>query len=184
MKKVFLLLGLAWSCAATLSAGETIKFKAEPDQKYFPTGSSHEVVIRIDLTASPSARHKRMPLNIAVVLDRSGSMAGAKIERARQAAMMLVDQLAAGDIFSLVAFDLTAEVIIPAQVIEDKESIKSRIARIQPRSSTAIYAGVEAGAKELRKYFASKKINRVLLLSDGLANVGPSSPHALRMLGL
>src|SRR5258706_13875969 len=122
MKKVFLLLGLAWSCAATLSAGETIKFKAEPDQKYFLAGSSHDVVIRIDLTASPNARHKRMPLNIAVVLDRSGSMAAAKIEKSRQAAMMLVDQLAAGDIFSLVAFDSTTEVIIPAPRIGDKAS--------------------------------------------------------------
>lgn len=183
MKTFFSLLVLIWSGGAWLHAGDTLRITAEPDQSCLLAGSDTEVVVKIDLTAAANPRHKRSPLNIAVVLDRSGSMAGAKIEKARQAASMLVDQLAPGDIFSLVAFDSTVEVIVPAQPIEDRDGIKERIGRIRPRNNTAIYAGVEAGAKELRRFFSNKRINRILLLSDGLANVGPSSPQALRGLG-
>jgi Ca-activated chloride channel family protein len=141
-------------------------------------------VVKIDLTAAGHKNKvKRTPLNLAVVLDRSGSMTGAKIEKARQAAMGLVDQLAPGDLFSLIAYSDFAEVLVPAQELEDKEAVKSRISRIRPGGSTALYAGVELGATQIQRHLSSRRINRVILLSDGLANVGPSSTQELRQLG-
>jgi Ca-activated chloride channel family protein len=68
-------------------------------------------------------------------------------------------------------------------MVEDRESVKSRIARIRPGGSTALYAGVQLGAAQVQRHLSSRKINRVILLSDGLANVGPSSPRELRQLG-
>jgi Ca-activated chloride channel family protein len=184
MKKKVFAFGLVTGLAANLCAGETLRLKLEPDRGFVLSGSPQEVVVRIDLTAAGHTRKlKRTPLNLAVVLDRSGSMTGAKIEKARQGAMGLVDQLASGDFFSLIAYSDRAEVLVPAQELEDKEAVKSRIARIRPGGSTALYAGVELGAKELQKHLSDRRINRVILLSDGLANVGPSSTSDLRQLG-
>ena len=155
-----------------------------PERGYFVKNSPQEVVIKIDLSAI-AGRQKvhRTPLNLAVVLDRSGSMTGAKLEKTKQAAMQLVDRLAPNDIFSLVIFSDEARVLVPAQRVEDKDALKEKIESIQADGSTALYAGVKMGADQLQEFFSSKRINRVILLSDGLANVGPSSPRDLRRLG-
>src|SRR6185295_3498920 len=86
-------------------------------------------------------------------------------------------------IFSFITYSDRAEVVLPAQQVEDKEALKSRISRVHPGGSTALYAGVEVGAEQVQKYFSSRRINRVILLSDGLANIGPSTPRDLRRLG-
>jgi Ca-activated chloride channel homolog len=184
MKRTIFAYGLATGLATTLFAGETLRLKLEPDRGFVLSGSPQEVVVKIDLTAAGQKKKlKRTPLNLAVVLDRSGSMTGAKIEKARQAAMGLVDQLGPEDYFSLIAYSDYAEVLLPAQHVEDKESVKSRIACIRPGGSTALYAGVQLGAGQVQRHLSSRRINRVILLSDGLANVGPSSPRDLRQLG-
>ena len=184
MKTFMFAVGLASSLTGSLLAGETLHLKLEPDRGYLLSGSPQEVVVKIDLGAvADRKRSHRTPLNLAVVLDRSGSMAGAKIEKARQAAMELVDRLAPDDIFSLVAYDDHVEVLVSAQRVDDKRELKARIARIRHGGGTALHAGVQAGGEQLREYLSSKRINRILLLSDGLANVGPSSTHDLRRLG-
>ncbi len=146
-------------------------------------GGAQEVVVKIDLRAIPHVHGKRSPLNIAVVLDRSGSMAGKKLEQAKQAAAMLVDQLAPEDIFSLVAYETDVEVLVPATRVQDKRRLHRAIERIHSGGSTALYAGVECGARELEEFLSDRRINRVLLLSDGLANVGPSSNREIANLG-
>lgn len=183
MKTSLLSIGLVCGLALGLHAKESLTLRIEPDQRRVWRDSNREVVVRIDLTADRDVKARRLPLNVAVVMDRSGSMTGAKIEKARQAAIGVVDQLGASDIFSLVAFDSAVQVVIPAQSVEDRESLRSRISRIQPGGSTALYEGVERGAAQLERYFSDKKINRVLLLSDGLANVGPNSNREVNELG-
>jgi Ca-activated chloride channel family protein len=184
MKNISLVIGLAFGVAAHSFAGETLRLKIEPERDYLLLGSPQEVVVKIDLSALDNKRKgKRIPLNLSVVLDRSGSMSGAKIEKAKQAAMELVDRLAPGDILSFISYSDRANVIFSAQEVEDKEALKRQISRIQPSGSTALYDGVQLGAAQVRKHFSGKRINRIMLLSDGLANVGPSSPQALRQLG-
>ena len=184
MKMIALVVGLTTGLAAPLFAGETLRLKLEPDHDYLLAGSPGEVVVKIDLFAlDHKTKRKRPPLNLSVVLDRSGSMSGAKIEKARQAAMALVDRLGPEDLFSFVTYSDRAELVFPAQEVEDKEALKRRILRIQPAGSTALYAGVQLGADQVQKHLSRERINRVILLSDGLANVGPSSPRELRRLG-
>jgi len=183
MKNILFAIGLVFGLNCSLEAKETLSLKLEPEQKMVLAGSPQELVVKIDLTAAHGRKIKRSPLNLSVVLDRSGSMSGAKIEQARQAACGLVDQLADGDIFSLVTYSSGVQVLVPAQRVEDKEALKRTISSIQPGGNTALHAGVEKGAEELGRYFSSRKINRVILLSDGLANVGPSSSRELRSLG-
>lgn len=155
----------------------------QADRDLLPTVAS-DCVLQIQVVADKKESEKRKtPLNLAIVLDRSGSMSGAKIEKARQAACVALDQLEEDDIFSLVVYDNEVEVVIPAGKVKDKKALEQKIYAIQSRGSTALYAGMKEGARQLREYLGKERINRVILLSDGLANVGPQSPAELASLG-
>lgn len=122
-------------------------------------------------------------MNIALVIDRSGSMQGPRIEAARKAAMAAVDRLSPRDIVSVVSYDDRVEVEVPATRATNLSSIKQKIAQLTPRGSTAIWAGMQAGATEVRKFKSREYVNRIILLSDGLANQGPSQPSDFARLG-
>lgn len=126
---------------------------------------------------------QRAEVNLAIVIDRSGSMQGDKINNARRAAMAAIDRLSDEDIISVVVYDTSVEVIVPATKATDRESIKQRIQQLQANGNTALYEGVKKGASEVRKFHSDRRVNRVILLSDGLANVGPTTPHELAELG-
>ena len=183
MKTKLFFITLACGLAMTAAAKDSLELKADSDQRSLLRSRPGELVVRIDLTAPAGVKTSRSALNLAVVLDRSGSMAGAKIEKARQAAMGVVEQLGGKDLFALVAYETRAQVLVPSGPVEDKGWLRSRIAQIESGGSTALYHGVEKGAAEVERHLSPKKINRVILLSDGLANVGPSSPADLRELG-
>lgn len=141
--------------------------------------------LRVAMTGLPLPDEKARPeVNLALVLDRSGSMQGQKIERAKEAAIMALDRLGPNDIVSVVAYGSYVDVLIPATRLADRESIYASIRGLTANESTALFAGVSKGAQEVRKFFSKDRINRIILLSDGLANVGPSSPGALADLGL
>jgi len=126
---------------------------------------------------------RRAPVNIAIVVDKSGSMQGEKIRHAREAALMAVDRLGANDIVSVVAYDDMVSVLVPATRASDKQVIRDGIRRLEAGGRTALFAGVSKGAHEIRKFLDRNRVNRMILLSDGLANVGPDSPGALGDLG-
>lgn len=147
-------------------------------------GQSQTAFLKVALTgfALPS-QGGRAPVNVAFVIDKSGSMAGDRMVHARQAAMMAVNGLGPNDIVSVIAFDDRVEVVVPATKVADKAAITSQIERIQIGGSTGLFAGVSKGAKEVRKFFDKTRVNRVILLSDGQANIGPSTPAELGQLG-
>lgn len=164
--------------------GAPVTVEVEADRPLVVSGRDDEIVFRIRVGGCVvPADDVRQPVNLAVVFDRSGSMEGAKIEQARQAATMLVDRMDADDVFSLVAYDHEAEVLLPPRKVGDREALKRAIRRLAPGGSTALYDGVKTGAAQLREYLSDRRINRVILLSDGLANVGPSTPREIADLG-
>ena len=122
-------------------------------------------------------------MNVAFVIDRSGSMAGSRIAQAREAAIMAVNRLEPNDIASVVIFDDKIDVLVPAQKVTDRKFFTDRILQVGARGSTAIYAGVTEGASEVRKNKDARRLNRVVLLSDGLANVGPRNAEDFAKLG-
>lgn len=147
-------------------------------------GSRQRSYLRVSLTGyAPETAARRPPANVAIVLDRSGSMQGQKIAQAREAALVALDMLDERDVLSVVTYDDTVSVLVPATRVQDRRSIANAIRRIEPGGRTALFAGVSRGASELRKYLHEERVNRVILLSDGLANVGPDSPGALGELG-
>ena len=140
--------------------------------------------MKIGLTGFEMAsKEERPPVNVAIVLDRSGSMSGQKIEHAKKAAVQAIDYLGKDDIVSVIAYDHNVTVVVPATKVSDKADIKKRISTLQPGGNTALFAGVSKGAAEIRKFADKDRVNRVILLSDGKANSGPSSPKALGDLG-
>jgi Ca-activated chloride channel family protein len=110
-------------------------------------------------------------------------MSGQKIEKAKEAAIEALRRLGPGDLFSLVVYDHTVDTVIPAQSAGNSEWIESRIRNIYPGGNTALFGGVSQGASEIRKHLDSRYVHRIILLSDGLANVGPSTPEDLGRLG-
>jgi len=181
---LLLLTGVLTRVAVAAPADITLRVAPERDLVY--SRGPREVVIQIDLDGRRPDQARRAPMNLAVVLDRSGSMQGPKIEKARQAACVAVDQLADDDYFSLVTFDNETEVLLPPERVGDRrqrEALKERIDRIRPGGGTAIHAGVTLGAQQLRRFLDKERVNRLVLLSDGLANVGPSRTSDLATLG-
>jgi Ca-activated chloride channel homolog len=105
-------------------------------------------------------------------------MSGAKIEYARQAIAYAVQQLLPSDRLSLTLFDTNVETKIPSTLVTDKQKILD-IRRIRTGSSTALYDGWVNGGNQVKNYLNPEHLNRVILLSDGLANVGETNPDAI-----
>lgn len=145
---------------------------------------THTAFIKIALEGFKQEQAQaRIPANIAIVLDKSGSMGGDKIRYAREAAIMAIGRLDERDIVSVVSYDSHVNVVVPATSVSEKSAIYNAIRKVQADGSTALFAGVSKGAQELRKFLDRNKVNRVILLSDGLANVGPQTPSELGQLG-
>ncbi|MFA0760103.1 MAG: hypothetical protein HZLCBSQH_000191, partial [Candidatus Fervidibacterota bacterium] len=107
------------------------------------------------------------PLNLCLVLDRSGSMAGQKIANLRQAVSLVIDQLDPMDILSIVLFDDRAEVLVPAAPVTDKNALKAKVRSITDRGGTEMSKGMQLGIQELQKHLTPEKVSRMVLLTDG-----------------
>lgn len=137
-----------------------------------------DVLIRLTppaLKLDPSSRSNwkgRPDLNLSLVLDRSGSMEGEKMIRAREAAMFCVDQMLPTDRLSVVTFDDRIEVLFPSEPVTNKESMKGLIAHVVARGSTALHEAWVRGGLSVSERMLDQGINRVVLITDGQANVG------------
>ncbi len=177
------LLALALFCSTAL-ASPLVDIKLELDRKILPAGQSQKAIIKVALTVPEIPQESERPaVNLALVLDRSGSMSGQKISKAREAAIVALRRLSPKDLFSLIAYDHRVETLVPAQSAANSEWIETRINNIRAGGNTALFSAVNQGAAEVRRNLRSLAIHRVILLSDGLANVGPSHPADLARLG-
>jgi Ca-activated chloride channel homolog len=138
-----------------------------------------QVSALVELTApEPPSNATRPTSTLVVVLDRSGSMAGDRIDAAKTALLALVDRLDPRDRFGLVTFDHQVQVVVPAGPLTDKASVKRAIAEVRDGGSTDLSAGYLRGLQEARRV-AGRDGATVLLVSDGHANAGLCEPQQL-----
>ncbi|MFN2218304.1 MAG: vWA domain-containing protein [Anaerolineae bacterium] len=109
----------------------------------------------------------QMPLNLSLVLDKSGSMSGQKIQNLREAAKLVVDRLGPQDTISIVAFSDRKYLIAESQPVTDRADLQKKIDRIRDGGGTAISGGMGQGLAELDKALAPDRVSRMLLLTDG-----------------
>jgi len=126
-----------------------------------------------------AATFKRSPLNLSVVVDRSGSMAGEKLSAVKTALSKLIAQLDAKDRLSIVLFDDQVDVLLPSTLVTDKASISARISDIYERGSTNLAAGLKEGFTQVTKYSNQVGVSdRVIVLTDAIANTGSTDTES------
>ena len=134
-------------------------------------GCELDVVLQLNPAPLAPASIQRQPVAIAVVIDRSGSMAGLKLQAACKAAQQLANQLTADDLLSVISFDHQVQMVVPLGA--PSELTSSSISQIRAGGQTALFDGWRLGMEALLE---AKEINghqkRILLLTDGQANVG------------
>jgi Ca-activated chloride channel homolog len=170
--------------SAGFSQASQVKLRIATSSDVLLAGQSQKVFLKVSLDGLALEQSgRRAPVNVAIVLDRSGSMSGEKMWKAKEAAKMAISRLSPDDIVSVVAYNHSVDVLVPATKAVDKQEIFRRIDRLGADGNTALFAGVSKGAHEVRKFLDRQRVGRVILVSDGMANVGPSSPGELADLG-
>lgn len=144
-------------------------------------GETH-LVVRI--SAARSAGASRVPVDLALVVDRSGSMSDDKLELAKAGVRTALDLLRPEDRASLVAYDHEVDLLAPLAHLDPvaRRTLDSRLTRLEARGSTDLFGGWMAGCESLtsrRDLLPGPRIARTLLLTDGLANVGTTEPHEI-----
>ncbi|MBT4836522.1 MAG: VWA domain-containing protein [Methylococcales bacterium] len=182
--KILLISFISYCLTPNLVMAKQIKMQVAMSKPSLLANKKQTTFLKVDLTGFKlKSLSERTPTNIAIVLDKSGSMSGTKLNRAKAAAAKAINRLNSQDIVSIITYDNTVDTLVPATKVTDQQWIKKAIKTIRPGGSTALFAGVSKGAAETRKFIDNQKINRIILLSDGLANVGPQTPSELGELG-
>lgn len=165
-------------------AGEPLKVEARLANAVLKADTAQKTYLRVGLAGCKTEPNKnRPPVNVAFVIDRSGSMQGFPLAQAKEATIMAISRLNGGDIAAVVVFDDHVNLLVPAQPVTDPATVAAPVATIAAGNTTAIYAGVLGGSVEALKNHNSGRLNRVILLSDGQANVGPRNPDEFGHLG-
>lgn len=169
--------------AASLHAAPVVQLRLHADQPVVPSGREGTVLVKVEVEGGEAPAADRAPVNLSLVIDKSGSMAGERIEQARRGAIEAVRRLGPDDFVSVVVYDSEVRTLVPSMKATDIGPVERAIRGIQASGMTNIYGGVEAGLAELEKNKTPEQLSRLILLSDGLANVGRTNPRDFADLG-
>jgi Ca-activated chloride channel family protein len=114
----------------------------------------------------------RTPLNLCLVIDRSGSMEGPPLEYVKQACAYVVDMLGPNDVLSIVTFEETVDVLMPPQRVTNKQPIKDGIQRLMAGNTTNLYDGLVLGTQQVLQVMDPNRATRMIVLTDGDPTAG------------
>jgi len=169
---------------ASAGPDETVKLELKTASEGYVCADPSDSFLMLGLTAKEVARPDRQPMNLALVIDRSGSMASEdKLEHVKHAASFLIQNLLPTDRIALIAYDDQVDVLARSQRVgQDQKRLLRKIDSLTPGNMTNIEGGLREGYAQVMPHGAPELISRVLLLSDGLANTGISDPAALGLI--
>ncbi|HHY47767.1 MAG TPA: VWA domain-containing protein [Firmicutes bacterium] len=159
-----------------------MKLRTVLNHSFVVMNEANTVYLLVEVEAPSMERPaSRRPLNLSIVLDRSGSMAGGKLEHAKSAAAFVVRNLCDEDSISVVTFDDKVDTPVPSRpVVEhEKAEIIRLIEDISCGNTTNLSGGLLMGCYQVRQALSDDRISRVILLSDGQANEGIVNPSIL-----
>jgi Ca-activated chloride channel family protein len=145
-----------------------ISIRATVSHEFLLTHVEEQAIyVLLDITPAAGLPTARLPLNLCLVLDRSTSMRGIRLQQVKEGTRHIIDRLNSNDALSVVLFSDRAEVILPGQKNIDKAMAKAIASTIQPSGGTEMLQGLNAGLKELEQNRARASVNHLILLTDG-----------------
>jgi len=163
----------------------SLRLQALLERLYLPEDRTTSAYLQIDLAAAgEAAARPRVPVNAVLIIDRSGSMSGVKIARARDAARALVQVLGPDDRLGIVEFSSGASVLVRSTAVtrDVRAQALAAIERIEAAGGTNMSAAFDAAAPELARGRAAGRMDKVFLASDGQANEGIADREGLLRL--
>lgn len=144
-----------------------------------PVGSASKVDLLVSFRADTAQGPARRGLNLSLVIDRSGSMAGAPLKHALQASRNLIERMGPEDWVSIVVYDDSPATVLAPQRVQDRTAIAKVLSQVNAAGCTNLTGGWQQGLSHVKGQQARERINRVLLLTDGQANVGITRPDEI-----
>ena len=142
--------------------------RVTPSQEALPSlGESQVLYVMAELSASDRIEAQRLPLNLCLVLDRSTSMKGGRLQQVKEAARFIVDRMEPDDVLSLVSFSDRASIVLPGSIGLDKAAARKAINSIQSGGGTEILQGLQLGLERIRQWHEQGSISHLILLTDG-----------------
>jgi Ca-activated chloride channel family protein len=175
-------LGTGVTLTPTIAKGGALTLEGKLSGEYLMAGPS-EAFAALTVRADTLREARRLPVNLALVIDRSGSMRGQKLTDATRAARRLLERLGPEDRLALVHYGTDVSVL-PSQpvTLEARARMEAFIDAIQDEGATNISGGLETAAAELRPYVESFRVSRIILLSDGQPTAGVTEPGELQLV--
>lgn len=157
-----------------------IQLNLSTSQKYLMANSMQTVYLMLQIIQPKvDLGTGRLPVNVSFVIDRSGSMSGAKLDYTKQAVKFALSHLDQDDTASVVVFDNQVDLLVPAAKVENKEQLIQLVSGLRTGGTTNLSGGLLAGADQVKGNFHTEQVNRVILLTDGMANEGITDPGRL-----